>query len=154
MANAARLAQALGHAGTGLKAMAAFQMGTGGLSGGSGHRKLSAIEPQEMASLNAALRRVFCACRSGDADSGVDSAGFVQLLATKGLVDRRLTEADAGLAWASVKLGKRSELNFDRFQEAVRKVPPPRHPGHSTGHPSHSTCPRTPGALTTVVGML
>lgn len=84
-------------------------------------RKLSRVSSAEMAEINLRLQRQFeAAC---DTDQGITSAGLTKWATDAGLLDRRkLTASDVGMIFASVKLGKKTALKFDRFQEAVRKV--------------------------------
>ena len=82
-------------------------------------RKLSRVSAGEMALLHSSLEAMFHKFKDG---SGIPQAGCVKFAKNTGLLDAKLSEADITMIFAGVKLGKKEELNFDRFQEAVRKM--------------------------------
>jgi len=86
---------------------------------GSG-RKLSRVSADDMAKLSQQLEDLFKKYCAGEPQMA--EAQFKTFVTDGGLADARLTEAEAGLIFLSVILGKKKTINFERFQEAVRKV--------------------------------
>ena len=85
-------------------------------------RKLSVVSAAEQTLLKRALGGVFDKYKDGD---GISSSALTTFAADCGVVGSgkgKLGAGDVGLIFEQVKLGKRTELDFERFQEAVRKI--------------------------------
>jgi hypothetical protein len=85
-------------------------------------RKLSQITSTEMEALHEALHAVFDEYAEGDPPPSINVAQLQKLVEDKGLADAHLSPTDVDLIFTSTKLGKKTELNFERFQEAFRKI--------------------------------
>lgn len=92
-------------------------------------RKLSKVSSHEMKELDETLRKIFDTY--ADPPKGKDAAGITSQAMTTFVVDcdlldgecgTKIKEVDVANAYASVKLGKKNTLKFERFQEAVRKI--------------------------------
>ena len=87
-------------------------------------RKLSKVSAEEMAELNSALFELFE--KYSDHDGGITATGLTRFCAECKLLDsgcgHAMKETDCTLIFEAVKLRRKTFLNFDRFQEAVRKV--------------------------------
>jgi len=66
------------------------------------------------------LRKLFDMFRGSAA--GLDSANFASFAVDCMLVDKAFSQTDATMIFSKVKLGKKTELSFDRFEEAVRQI--------------------------------
>ena len=60
--------------------------------------------------------------RYKDEEQGISSAGLTKFAVDGGLISKTLPESEVVLIFSSVKLGKKTVLNYDRFQEACRKM--------------------------------
>jgi hypothetical protein len=104
-------------------AAGAVDHGVGGkrLSRKGSTTQLTGISRDEMSELHATLETLFNRFKE---DTGITSAGCVRFCKTCKLLDKKLTVTEVSMIFAAVKLGKRKDatLNFDRFQEAVRKM--------------------------------
>ena len=82
-------------------------------------RRLSNVPRNEMHNLNGDLLSCFRVHTQGtmsmSADQLIKFASECELLD-----DKKLTENEVGLMFSRVKLGKRTEIDFERFQECVR----------------------------------
>ena len=78
------------------------------------HRKLSRVSAEEVDELNNLLPNFFKKyCQGEDGMSSVQ----LQLFADDcGLCDKMMSAGDVSLVFESVKLGKKTTLNYDRFQ--------------------------------------
>jgi hypothetical protein len=89
-------------------------------------KRLSRISPGEMGTLDAQLYVQFerFAERAPSEDAGsITSGGFLRFVRETGLVEHAAISAgEASLAFASVVLGSRKTLRFERFAEACRKL--------------------------------
>ena len=85
----------------------------------SSSRKLSTVSVADRSQREQALTRLFNQFKEG---LGVTKEGLGSLTTTFDLLDRKLTAAEVGLIYDRVKVGKKPELNFGRFQEAVRCI--------------------------------
>jgi len=83
-------------------------------------RKLSRVSTQEVEELNNLLLNFFKKYCQGD--DGMSSGQLQSFAEESGLCDKKMSTGDVGLVFQSVKLGKKNTLNFDRFQEAIRKM--------------------------------
>eukprot|EP00935_MAST-01C_sp_MAST-1C-sp1_P001630 g1630.t1 len=70
-----------------------------------------------MAALHGSLEGMFHKYKDG---AGITVTGCQKFAVETGLLDDKLTVSEVQMIFAGVKLGK--ELNYDRFQEAVRKM--------------------------------
>ena len=83
-------------------------------------RKMSRVSADDMALLAQQLADIFKKYCAGEPQ--MSEAQFKEFVTGTGLADARLTEKEAGLIFHSVLLGKKKTINYDRFQEAVRKL--------------------------------
>ena len=87
-------------------------------------RKLSKVSRAEMEELNGALEAIFKKYKGDEA--GVSSAGLIKFHTKCKLnyasLPITIKDKDVGAAFQMVKVGKKDCLNFDHFQEVVRKI--------------------------------
>ena len=72
--------------------------------------------------LNCMLYASPAVSRYKDEEQGISSAGLTKFAVDGGLINKTLPESEVVLIFSSVKLGKKTVLNYDRFQEACRKM--------------------------------
>jgi hypothetical protein len=115
-----------GSDGTAGRALAAGAVDDGGsqsrrLSRKGSTTQLTTVSRDEMAKLHGILEALFSRFKESN---GITSSGCVRFCKTCKLLDKKLTITEVSMIFAAVKLGKRKDatLNFDRFQEAVRKM--------------------------------
>ena len=80
---------------------------------GSG-RKLSKVSKDEMADVKKILSKLYTQYKGKAA--GVTAEAFLIFVTDAGLLDKKLSAADANLIFTKVKLGKKDSLNADRFE--------------------------------------
>jgi hypothetical protein len=83
-------------------------------------RKLSKVSAEEMTMLNEQLEAMFNEFK--DDETGITKAGIEKFCTNCKLFDNKLKSSDCGMIFEAVKVRKKTTLNFDRFQEAVRKI--------------------------------
>jgi hypothetical protein len=74
-----------------------------------------------MKDLDESLRGMFvhhCASTT----SGMDSAGFLKFVDEIGLPNQKQAQKQAGTIFQSVRVGRKDTINYDRFQEAIRRL--------------------------------
>merc|ERR1719197_1573137 len=57
-----------------------------------------------------------------DGTRGMTANGLVKCVAKHGLLDKKTTANDVQLVYQATKLGNKTELSYERFQEALRKL--------------------------------
>jgi hypothetical protein len=98
------------------------------MGGGRGSRKLSMVSKMEMIKLNDVLEKIFKKCADSEdvtkfaSGKAMSETVFLDFCDKNDLLDSSFSSADASLIFASVKIGQRKTIKFDRFQEACRKV--------------------------------
>jgi hypothetical protein len=80
-------------------------------------RKISTVSATEMGHLADHLSVLF---ERFAQNNEMTQQGLCKFARAGGIVDRKLTISEVKLVFERVKLGKRTTLNFERFQEAVR----------------------------------
>jgi hypothetical protein len=83
-------------------------------------RKLSKVSGHEKEKTTANVRLVFEHFRG--TSSGIDNRTLVRFAEECGIVGGTLAAKDVDLMFARVKVGKKQELNLDRFTEALRQM--------------------------------
>lgn len=73
-----------------------------------------------MAELNANLADLFAEHKDGS--SGITQTGLLTFAADCNILGKGLKGKDISLVFSSVKVGKKDELNFDRFQEVCTRT--------------------------------
>jgi hypothetical protein len=84
-------------------------------------RKLSQVTRDEKAQVDVAMKKFFADLKT-PGGKGVSQGSLVQFAQQNNWMNDKLNEADVGLIFASVKLGKKTEINMFCFTEAVRKM--------------------------------
>lgn len=79
-------------------------------------RKISNVSEQERSAAEAAMTEIFSQFAEGDT---LSEAGLKRFAAE---ADTGVDEAQVGLIFQAVKVGRKPGLNFERFKEAVRKI--------------------------------
>jgi Ca2+-binding EF-hand superfamily protein len=79
-------------------------------------RKLSRVSADEMRELDTLLRAVF------ETYVPMTAAQLVKMATERDMLDKNLTVSAISLCFSSTKVGKKADLNYDRFQEAFRKM--------------------------------
>jgi hypothetical protein len=85
-------------------------------------RKLSQVSAAEYGALRDNLAGLFEKYKE---NGGISSSGLMTFAGDCGIIGsgaKKLSAGDVTLVFEGVKLGSRTELDFDRFQEAVRKI--------------------------------
>ena len=84
-------------------------------------RKLSRVSAEELSELNN-LALVFFKkyCQGEDGMSSEQLQTFAEECGVCG--GSRMTRKNVGMVFQAVKLGRKTTLNFDRFQEAIRRI--------------------------------
>jgi hypothetical protein len=88
----------------------------------SDERRLSNVSAAEYSALRNNLTGLFEKYKE---NGGINANGLTTFAADCGVLgsgNKKLSASDATMIFQSVKLGSRTELDFDRFQEAVRKM--------------------------------
>ena len=83
-------------------------------------RKLSTVSGAEKERTTKNLRMLFETYRGSS--PGVEAVGLVRLADECALLDTTLTPEACALIFSRVKLGKKTELNLNRFEEACRQL--------------------------------
>ena len=83
-------------------------------------RKLSSVSRAEMAILDEELERVYTHYQDEEGDFEEDC--LITLCRQNDLISSKLTEKDVTMIFQAVRVGKKSNIRFPRFQEAVRKI--------------------------------
>jgi tetratricopeptide (TPR) repeat protein len=89
----------------------------GAASAGRRISRVSAVEVQDSQFSLENLYKKYC-----QGEDGINEQQFVFLISGSDLIDKSCSETDCGLIFASVRVGKKTTLNFDRFTEAIRKI--------------------------------
>jgi hypothetical protein len=87
-------------------------------------KKISHVSPTEMADINAALKTSFDTFAQGN-PNGINQEQLVAWAQDRGIAGGALPASTVSLIFSSVKLGKKKELKFDRFQVRTAAPPPP-----------------------------
>ena len=83
-------------------------------------RKQSTVSAAEAMSRKLSLRNLFDTFADGK--PFIDKVCFMKFVKDTGILDKSFTEQNAELIFLSVKVGKREQLNFDRFEVCVPRV--------------------------------
>jgi hypothetical protein len=83
-------------------------------------RKQSTVSAAEAMSRKLSLRNLFDTFADGK--PFIDKVCFMKFVKDTGVLDKSFTEQNAELIFLSVKVGKREQLNFDRFEVCVPRV--------------------------------
>ena len=83
-------------------------------------RKLSSVSRAEMAILDEELERVYTHYQDEEGDFEEDC--LITLCRQNDLISSKLTEADVTMIFQAVRVGKKANIKFPRFQEAIRKI--------------------------------
>jgi hypothetical protein len=94
------------------------------VSGGS-TRKQSVVTPEERAQRDKDVEYLFNKYEDSSEmglPKGISSNGLTKFAQKSNLTDGKLTEKKCGLIFQATKLGKKQDLNKERYQEALRKM--------------------------------